>query len=244
MPPRVRRSPRGPAAEAPCPLCEGAGYVIGDDGARPCECLTRRRAGKQLDRARIPPRFLDKTLATFEAKTRQTREIAQAAHAYVNSFGPNVFQPSPTSRSNGLLFIGVTGSGKTHVAVAILRAVIERGFSGLFCNVVNLLQELRDSFDPDAPQSGFEIMEPVLAVNLLVLDDLGAEAPTGWVRDRLYQIINRRYEENRPIIVTTNVESLEDLERQVGPRITSRLCEMCQRIEFPNRDWRRAHMAG
>ncbi len=138
--------------------------------------------------------------------------------------------------------MGGVGSGKTHIAVAILRAVVERGFSGRYCNVVDLLDDLRATFEPNAPQSGMEIIDGVVAADLVVLDDLGAEAPTGWVHDRLYQIINRRYEESRPTLVTTNL-TLDDLDRQVGPRITSRLCEMCQKVDFPDQDYRKRQLA-
>jgi DNA replication protein DnaC len=231
------------APDTACPECGGTGYVLEDEGARPCRCLRDREVERRLTRANIPPRFLAKTLANFETKSRLAREIRHGAEAYISQFTPKTLDPRETSRTNGLLFIGAVGSGKTHVAIAILRAVIERGFRGLYCNLVDLLDDLRASFDPNSPQAGWEIIGDVIATDLLVLDDVGAEAPTGWVLDRLYQIINRRYEENRPTIVTTNLD-LEELERQVGPRITSRLCEMCSEIRFPDRDWRRAHMQG
>jgi DNA replication protein DnaC len=228
-------------ADEVCAECGGTGYLLLDGGAKPCTCREDRQAGRRLKRANIPPRFATKTLDTFQSRTRPTKDIHQSAEAYISSFNTQTLDSTEITRTNGLLFIGGVGSGKTHVAVAVLRAVIGRGFTGRYTNVVDLLDDLRAAFEPNAPQSGQEIIDDLVRVDLLVLDDLGAESPTGWVHDRLYQIINRRYEENRPTIVTTNL-ALDELEKQVGPRITSRLCEMCSEITFPNRDWRRANM--
>lgn len=240
--PRKPRPAAPAAASAPdCPRCGGTGYVLEGDTAKPCTCLRDRRAARALLAAAIPPRFLSKTLDSFEARARPQRAILDVARAYVSGFTPRTLDPRATS-FNGLLLMGGVGSGKTHIAVAILRAVVERGFSGRYCNVVDLLDDLRATFEPNAPQSGMEIIDGVVAADLVVLDDLGAEAPTGWVHDRLYQIINRRYEESRPTLVTTNL-TLDDLDRQVGPRITSRLCEMCQKVDFPDQDYRKRQLA-
>lgn len=228
-------------ADINCPHCDGTGYVIGDDGARPCECLETRQSNHRLRRSKIPPRFMGKSLKSFEtARSRERKAIRDLAQSYVKAFNPATLDPAKFS-SNGLLLIGAVGSGKTHIAVAALREVIERGHTGLFCNVVDLLDDLRASYNPQSSQSGWEILEQIEKADLVVLDDLGAEAPTGWVLDRLYQIINRRYEENRPTIVTSNL-SLEELSDQIGTRITSRLCEMCQVVPFPDVDWRRKKM--
>jgi DNA replication protein DnaC len=187
------------------------------------------------------PRWPRRASASFQiTRSPERRHIRECAENFVKSFTPHTLDPDQISK-NGLLLIGPVGSGKTHIAVAILREVIERGFTGRYWNIVDLLDELRASYDPSSPASAWEILEEIEGADLLVLDDLGAEAPTGWVHDRLYQIINRRYEDNRPTIVTTNLE-LRDLAEQIGARITSRLCEMCMHVNFPDVDWRRERM--
>jgi DNA replication protein DnaC len=242
MPPKSKKPKRADTPEGACPDCGGSGYILTEEGARPCHCLRRRRSERYLEHANIPPRFAGKSIESFKAdRNRALSAIREIAKAYVSGFTPRTLDAAETS-FNGLLFIGGVGSGKTHMAVAILRAVIERGFTGRYCNVVDLLDDLRASYQPNAPQSGQEIIDAIVDVDLLVLDDLGAEAPTGWVHDRLYQIVNRRYEESHPTIITTNL-SLDELGEQVGQRITSRLCEMCQRVDFPDQDWRRKRLA-
>ena len=91
---------------------------------------------------------------------------------------------------------------------------------------------------------GSELLDELVAPDLLVLDDLGAEATKGWINDKIYLIINRRYELDRPIVVTTNLD-LAELERKLGERTASRLWEMCDAealFEFPDVDYRREHM--
>ncbi|OQB22100.1 MAG: DNA replication protein DnaC [candidate division BRC1 bacterium ADurb.Bin183] len=136
--------------------------------------------------------------------------------------------------------MGTTGCGKTHLAIGILKAVIEKGYTGYYCNVVDFFTRLRDTFAGDTEYDEMDLLDKVARVNLLVLDDLGAEQPSVWKLDRLYALVNKRYEQNSPIIVTTNKLDVNDLEDFIGPRIVSRLCEMCQIMDkFPNADYRK-----
>ena len=86
-----------------------------------------------------------------------------------------------------------------------------------------------------------DLFDEAREVDLLVLDDLGAEKTSEYVTDRLYVLINGRYEYDKATLVTTN-RSLKELQQQVGPRIVSRLCEMCVPIEFPPEDYRMRHL--
>jgi len=138
----------------------------------------------------------------------------------------------------GLLIRGGTGAGKTHIAVGILRQVIDKGYTGLYCNVPDLLARLRATYESHSEESEADVIEACCACDLLILDDLGSESTTEWVLDRLYLLINRRYESLRPIIVTTNCNE-EELREKVGKRIVSRLNEMCQPFpSFPLEDYR------
>ena len=116
--------------------------------------------------------------------------------------------------------------------------MIPKGFNGLYYNVPEVLHDLRESYSSESAFDESDILEHAAQVDLLILDDLGAERTSGWVRDRLYLIINRRYERMKSLIVTTNI-SLNDLKEQVGVRIVSRLMEMCPIVlEFPSEDFR------
>jgi DNA replication protein DnaC len=120
--------------------------------------------------------------------------------------------------------------------------VLDRGFHGIYCNVTDLLDRLRGSYRQGADEEEAEILADMEGAELLVLDDLGAEKATDWVRDRLYLIVNRRYENSKPLIVTTNCDDVE-LRDRVGPRIVSRLYEMCAPVDkFPEEDYRYARL--
>jgi DNA replication protein DnaC len=129
-----------------------------------------------------------------------------------------------------LVFMGENGVGKTHLAAAIAHACRERGTSVLFLVVPDLLDHLRYTFRPDSDVSYDQLFEEVKRVPLLVLDDLGAHGTSPWAREKLYQIINYRYNARLPLVVTTNL-SLDELEK-AEPRIASRLADARFSVPF------------
>lgn len=228
------------AKDETCPKCSGYGWVIGEDGAaRRCDCgiATRSRSGRLVDAANIPTRFQAKDFTNFRAERgdRERAAILDFAKRYAAGFSEG--------EDVGLILRGIPGCGKTHIAVAILRAVMERGFSGNYANFTDLLSRLRDSYNNGSREVEGELLGQIDEVDLLVLDDVGAESTSDWVRDRLYLIINRRYENARATIVTTNCDEAE-LEARIGPRTASRLYEMCSGDfpPFPRQDYRKANM--
>lgn len=240
MPSPPRSNPSAPPeAPAECPQCFGYGYILDSNPSQVCPCgiKARREVMARRTAAGIPPRFQEKSLANFRAPRgdREREAIRSVADSYARSFHPE--------ESPGFVLRGITGCGKTHIAVGILRGVLERGFSGYYCNFVDLLANIRASYDPDHPDSEDSLLEPLEKVDLLVLDDVGAESATDWVRDRLYLIINRRYEFKRPTVITTNCDEAE-LNARIGPRTASRLREMCTDDfpAFPRQDYRKAAM--
>ncbi len=227
-----------PADSPRCPECFDNGLVVGPDGlAVPCRCGALERTGleRRLAEAGIPPMFMQKTLANYANRTPAHREVREAARAFAESFDPETH--------DGILLRGGTGCGKTHVSVAILRAVLERGFTGRFVNFQKLLMRIRESYEEGRGEGEASILRDLLEAQLLVIDDLGAERTTDWVADRLYYIINERYESGMPLIVTTNCGEIE-LEQRVGQRTASRLYEMCGITfpAFPAGDWRKANL--
>lgn len=147
----------------------------------------------------------------------------------------------------GLLIMGPCGGGKTHLAVAILRELIyQQKASGLFFDFRDLLKKIQNSYNSVSQTSEMDILEPVLNCEVLVLDDLGAERPTEWVRDTFAYIINSRYNRKLATVITTNfddrkreprvladrsqVSREETLEERIGTRLRSRLYEMCKVI--------------
>ncbi len=136
-----------------------------------------------------------------------------------------------------LVLIGNTGSGKTHLAVSVLREWVRVGKEAQFITAPELLMEIRESYRAESYRDESEIIDRYGAVGMLVLDDLGAEKTTDWSVDRLYLIIDRRYRDALPTVVTTNL-SLEQIEKQLSPRIASRLSGMrVVTVKLP--DWRK-----
>ena len=120
-----------------------------------------------------------------------------------------------------LILKGGYGCGKTHLAAAIANHQVERGLPVLFVVVPDLLDHLRAAFAPGSVTSFDQRFENVRTAPLLVLDDLGAHSSTPWAQEKLYQILNYRYNGQLPTVITTNYD-LEDLD----PRLRSRLAEL------------------
>src|SRR5262249_40504121 len=137
----------------------------------------------------------------------------------------------------GLLLMGSCGSGKTHLAVATLRGLLHKGADALFYDFRDFLDELRASYGPDRERSEEAILHRVFTAEVLVLDEIGSEKLTDWVREIVHRVIIRRYNDERLTICTTNyldpellgrdADPLETLEGRIGYRLRSRLYEMC-----------------
>ncbi len=209
-----------------------------DDAAMQAEFLLQRR----LERARISARFAGKTLENFSARDKQRKMLVHSAQAYISGFNMKTAAGDYAVYPKGLLMTGPVGCGKSHLATAILRGVIEKGYTGLYYNSPDLLRDIRATFEPTSDLTEDDLLEEVTTVDLLVFDDVGAENATGFVLDRFYLIINSRYEGCKPIIVTTNLD-LAALENRLGQRIVSRMLEMCETFgPFPEEDWRRRNL--
>ncbi len=216
-----------------CPKCQGMGYVLFDDGAAPCNCVLEKELDTKYRLAKVPRKFANKTFSGYAARNQKQKEILHGAKGFLKTFrGNDHSQPG-----KGLLMTGREGTGKTHLAVAILKEVISKGYTGLYWNVPELFLELRRRMDGTSEDSEADMFDFARRVDLLVLDDLGAERTSEYVLDRLYVLINRRYEDDSATIITTN-RTLPELKQQLSPRIASRIAEMCVTMEFPEGDYR------
>jgi DNA replication protein DnaC len=257
-------------AREDCPHCSGTGWTlvarkdsVPGKMAVPCECGTEERAEKVMDRARIPKRYEHCDFESYVTDLTDGKTwLPQHAHSLKQAklFTQGFVREYPGSSEKGLLFMGPSGVGKTHLAVAALKELIHRGHAGLFCDYRELLKEIQASYNPASESTEMKILEPIRTVEVLVLDDLGASKPSDWVRDIVGIVLNARYNENRTTIITTNyldnpategevtrlpngkliAPTREDaLEQRIGTRMRSRLYEMCRTVEVSAPDFRR-----
>jgi len=191
-----------------------------------------------LGEAKIPKRYEACELESYDANDEPSLKSAKRdAMKFLEKY-PLV--------DVGLLLVGPFGVGKTHLAVALLKRVItEKGDRGLFYDFRDLLREIQSSWDPVSQTSELDILRPVLEADVLVLDELGANKPTDWVKDTMSHIINCRYNDRKLTIFTSNYldnparQGEESLTDRIGVRLRSRLYEMCKVIEIQGEDFRR-----
>jgi DNA replication protein DnaC len=230
-----------------CPLCFGTGMqVIPGEGARRCSCQSPDYRERLFQASRIPPRYQHCTLQGYLAGDSELSKWIAKREAQI------VLDEFPALDGRGLVFVGAVGVGKTHLAVAMLRELIERyQVRGLFYQFGALLRQIQDSYNPISQTSELRVLEPVFEADVLVLDELGASKPTDWVRDTMMQIINTRYNDRRVTIFTTNYpdtrknaeDGSEILEDRIGVRLRSRLYEMCKTVVIEGDDYRKKSLA-
>ena len=234
-----------------CEACGGMGLIKTETGSRTCDCQAAAGAAARIRRAHIPVGFASATLEGFRPAPH-TSQALTAARTFAREFLPGM----KSCDTPGLLLTGSVGTGKTHLAVATLRAVIEeKGIDGQFVDVRELLDRLRSSYDEGSSQSQAQILKPIMSADLVVIDELGAARPSDWVFETIELLIGGLYNRMAPVIVTTNLPNLaagaaafgnsyaratrpETLGDRIGTRMFSRLQQMCLAIEMVGPDWR------
>jgi DNA replication protein DnaC len=243
-----------------CQFCFGTGTRLeAGRGAVICDCRRTNGAARSLDAARIPPRFRECDFHNYYPKND--------SQYFAHSFASRLVEEYPAVEA-GLLFMGSVGVGKTHLAIAVLRELMEKkGVTCLFYESGSLLKAIQDSYNPVSQTSEMRVLAPVYQAEVLVLDELGATVPTNWVRDTMYQIINTRYNNKKLTIFTTNyldenrgsaeespdapdskrrrsfaadrIQEMTTLEERIGTPLRSRLYEMCKKVTIEGEDYRK-----
>src|SRR5258708_203210 len=239
------------AAEV-CPLCAGSGWTpvpgAPERGVTRCDCQLRAGGGAMISAARIPKRYEHCELSNFTTDfpgADLSVALAQiSASRFVQEFDPR--------DGAGLLLVGGIGTGKTHLAVGILKELIAaRGSACLFCDYRELLKQIQNSYNDSVKATELQVLRPVFEAEILLLDELGAVKPSEWLWDSGSLILNRGYNDNRTTLITRNVaeeraasvarsSSLsaaraaareEPLGDGIGGRMRSRLHEMCRIVK-------------
>jgi DNA replication protein DnaC len=208
-----------------CPYgeCDGSGFITDREAftTRTCRCRPQRIAQAKARKlsAVIPRRYrgvsFDRPPVTLIEPT-----VVSFVRSYVNDIDGNL------DRGRGLWLQGDVGTGKTTLAMLVSKVALDHGRSVAIYSLPRLLAEVRKTYDEGSDLSYLQLMESLASVDLLHIDDLGAERSNEWVLEQLYSIVNTRYEDEKAIILTTNL-SEEDLREQIKERTVSRLVEMC-----------------
>lgn len=170
----------------------------------------------------VSERFETRTFKNFDSKDKER------AYGICVRYAESVIKGEKKS----LMLTGGVGIGKTHLASAIAQECMAHGMTVKFGNVVDIFQSLKNAFSKDS-----DILSEIKSVPMLVLDDLGQEMSTDWVKETVYSIINYRYEHILPTVITTNL-SMQELQNRFGDATVSRLMEMCEYVEMNGKDYR------
>jgi DNA replication protein DnaC len=228
-----------PASDDVCPICRGAGYVrldvpLGDPAfgqAVRCECKERQIADRDRGTLRrlsnLDP-FRDKTFEKFDAAVPGVREAFDVALHYAED------------PMGWLVFGGGYGGGKTHLAAAIANACEQAGVPVIFAIVPDLLDHLRGAFAPNSETTYDALFDKIREVQLLVLDDLGAENSTAWATEKLFQLINYRYNYRMPTVITTNHRLLSHMDERIRSRLSD--LSLVRHVVIEAQDYRERHM--
>ncbi len=225
-----------PFAEVACPLgvCDGSGWILGpEDVARPCECREQRlkRGRVRGVSSAIPPRYrgvsFDRPPVSDMVRDMSTRHVVNAVQGFVDDLDENL------AAGKGMWLMGNTGTGKTTLGMLVAKTALSAGRTVAVYFTPKLLTQIRQTYQATESEDAYDaFFRRLTSVDLLYIDDLGAERHTDWVVEQLYALVNERYENQRSMLVTSNAgkdveEGRKQLEDQIGSRTVSRLIEIC-----------------
>jgi DNA replication protein DnaC len=220
-----------------CPfgLCDGTGFVV-DEATRVAQACRCRPARIDRHRARslsavIPKKYRGTSFDRAPVTDMPGPQV-QVVRRFVREIDENL------DGGRGLWFYGSVGTGKTTLAMLVSRSALDAGRSVAIYSLPRLLAEIRATFETDSEGSYVDFLDRLAAVDLLHVDDVGAERTSDWVLEQLYAIVNARYEDERSVIITTNLER-DALVDQIKERTVSRLEEMCTLVPLYGEDARR-----
>jgi DNA replication protein DnaC len=236
---RTRSAPSTTPGHEVCPFCGGAGYVrqdvpVGDPAFGkpvPCVCKeremeARRRSDLQAFSSLDP--FIGKTFATFDPTIVGLREAYDVARAFA------------ADPQGWLVLAGPHGVGKTHLAAAVANVHLEAGNPVFFSIVPDLLDHLRAAFAPTSEMPYDALFDRIREAGLLVLDDLGAENSTAWATEKLFQLINYRYNYRMPTVITTNTRLISQMDERIRSRLSD--ISLTRHCTIKAQDYRERHV--
>lgn len=214
-------------------LCDGSGFLYDyeTNTAYDCRCRPQLQAlAKARSLSAVIPRRYRHVGFDRPPVTEIDRQIVKAARDFTERIDEQL------DKGHGLWLMGPVGTGKTTLAMLVSQAALKAGRSVAIYSLPRLLNEIRDTHR--AERSHVDLLDRLTAVDLLHIDDVGAERTTDWVLEELYSIVNARYEDERSMVITTNILDREALCEQITERTVSRLTEMCDELPLLGHDRR------
>ena len=232
--PRLASAALGDRPACKLGVCDGSGWIVGPENvARPCDCrdaLLAKRRARGVSSV-IPKRFRD---VSFELAANDG--ITPPVLAAVRTFTESIEEQLEQGR--GLWLMGDVGTGKTTLAMIVSKAAAEAGRSVAIYSMPRLLARIRRTYDSEPGEDSYlEFFDRLTSVDLLHIDDLGAEKRSDWVLEQLYAIVDERYQSQRSMVVTSN-QDYAQLKTEIGDRVVSRLTEMCEELPLYGPDMR------
>lgn len=221
--------------------CSGNGIIIGENNiASFCKCREDKILESKLQFANIPSEFKNLRVGQFKTEwytTEESKAKARAARKAATNYVENyeIFK----EKGKGLyLYSYVKGSGKTRLAASLANALVNVHRARVkFITTLDLLDEIKATYNKESAMSENNLINAIKEVDVLVLDDIGVEEPTPWVKEKLYNILNGRMISNKITIFTSN-STVEELKHD--DRIKNRIEKMAVSIYLPDESIRSA----
>lgn len=215
-----------------CPGCEAddakaAADLVKVNVAR----IEAEKMEKMLGRTCLPPKFIGRTFDNFKAETPEQQKALAICQAFAENFDRNL------ERGGSLVLSGAPGTGKSHLAAAILQSILP-AHVGAYFTVMDLIRLVRDTWRQNSESSESAMLAKIAAIPLLVIDEVGVQYGTDGERTILFDVMDRRYRDMRPAIMLTNLASA-DFKESVGERVFDRLTETATWVPFAWGSYRR-----
>ena len=223
----------------PCPDCEELRLAAERQAeAERVATAARQRLEAMLHEAAIPARFAGRTLASYTAETQEQQRALKVATDFATNFDERL------RRGESLILLGAPGTGKSHLAAAILQAIMPR-HCGLYQTCAGLIRAVRNTWRKDAERSEGQVLAMLAEVPLLVVDEVGVQYGTDSEQNILFEVLDRRYRDMMPTILLANLklkrEKAEDpagLREVLGERVYDRLTETARIVTFEGESYR------
>lgn len=211
-----------------CPVCSRErAEREEEEKIKKAAAARNRMVEDRMNRAGIPFRFREKSLKNFTANTKGKADCLRAAVEFSESFQDKLFD------GETLIFAGLPGTGKSHLAIGICHEVISSGHTAFYVNALDAIRMIRSTWRRESDRTESQVMDDLARVDLLVIDEIGVQYGTDGEQVILFEIINRRYQDQMPMILLTN-QGKDGFRQYLGDRAFDRLRESGRWVVF---DW-------